>query len=323
SKTAIFARDDSGSLILFSGFDDDKALIAGLVFGFLLTLATHGTDQDIAQRMLTCRSSLGGKLSIAASAALIVPLFVLFLAIGTLLWFFHETSPGAWAPPSSELMNEVFPLYVARGLPAGVSGLVVAGLLAAALSSFTSALNALASAAIGDFWRPLVRDRSERYYLRAGKIATLVLAALLLLTALSFIGTGKNIFKLSLHVFTYFHSALLGAFLLGLLTRRGRDGTVLAGMMVSVPLMLTLQLREFIIKPTDAPDAVNALIAHLPAGAIDLLKALPHIAPGWWLLLGTTVCAGIGALSSRSPRGFADEASDAALDAKKSYRDAG
>lgn len=306
-KTAVLARDVRGAIVFFDGFADDKALLIGLAFGFVLTLATHGTDQDVAQRMLTCRDSRSGSLSIIGSAVLIVPLFLLFLSIGTLLWFFHESGSATWPVP--EAKNELFPLFIAHGLPPGVSGFVVAGLLAAALSSFTSALNALASTAIGDFWRPLVANRSEHHYLRAGKVATLILAALLLLAALGFIGTSENIFALSLQVFTYVYGALLGAFLLGVLSRRGSDGSVFAGMLVSVGIVVVLQLGSFLRDIEHAPDGIRRALGMIPPGVRELLVAnLPDVAPGWWIIVGTLTCGAIGAIGRPMPSAAGQEA---------------
>ncbi|MEC7776071.1 MAG: sodium:solute symporter, partial [Planctomycetota bacterium] len=85
-------------------------LFAGLLGGMVLTLATHGTDQDIAQRMLTCRDARGGRLSVLGSAVLILPLITLFLALGTLLWAWHEAGAAGYGIPDD--LNELFPLFI-------------------------------------------------------------------------------------------------------------------------------------------------------------------------------------------------------------------
>jgi SSS family solute:Na+ symporter len=295
TKTAILPRAADGSITLFGSWANAKSVLAGLSFGVVLTLATHGTDQDIAQRILTCRSSGGGKLSVLASAVMILPLFALFLGLGTLLYYYHAF--GASEHPAPDDTNQVFAVYIARGLPAGVSGFVLAGLLAAAISSYTSTLSALASTAIGDFYAPLVPGRSELHYLRSGKLASAVLAVLLLVASLAFQGTSDNIFKLSLKVFTYVYGAILGVFLLGILTRRGNDRSAVLGMVVSVPVVLALQVREFIAEPRLAPTLVRDAIEGLESSTrTRILGLLPELASPYWISLGVIVCVAIGAI---------------------------
>src|SRR5437867_2042331 len=130
-------------------FADESTLQAGLLGGFVLTLATHGTDQDIVQRVLTCRNSRSGSLSLAASAVLILPLMALFLAVGTLVYLFYQSHAPSYNLPANK--DHVFPVFIVNELPGGFRGLVMAGLLAASISSFASVLNALASTTITDF----------------------------------------------------------------------------------------------------------------------------------------------------------------------------
>ncbi|MEM7234594.1 MAG: sodium/solute symporter [Planctomycetota bacterium] len=281
----------------FGGLGNAKSLVAGLLGGFVLTMATHGTDQDIAQRILTCRDSKTGSLSLIGSAALILPVFALFLAVGTLLHFEQVLGhPGAERPPAD---NKLLPGYIANSLPAGLGGFVMAGLLAAALSSFTSALNALASTAVGDFLVPLRPSIAKRDVF-ASKVATLVLAVVLAGVALGFVGSGKNIFTLSIQVFSYVYGALLGAFLLGILTKRGNDVSAPIGMLISVPLALTLQLREFVKDPGKAPNFVRSAIDSLPESVQSVLvESIPDVAPLYWLIVSTAACGIVAAVGRR------------------------
>lgn len=304
---AILGQEDLGEkLRLFhAGWDpgDPGTFVAGLLGGFVLTLATHGTDQDIAQRMLTCRDARGGRFSLLGSAVLIVPVFCLFLAVGTLLHYYHElTVPtleeAPYDPPDDP--NHILPLFIVNVLPGGVAGVAMAGLLAAALSSFTSALNALASTAVGDFYRPLRDSGSERHYLLVSKAAMLVAGGALILTALAFVDSRENLFHTALKVFGYFYGALLAPFLLGILTRRGNDRTVLAGMLVSVPVVLVLQLREFVEDPAGAPGVIQRWVEGISPETHDaILGAVPDIAWPYWIVIGTATCLAVGALGRR------------------------
>ncbi|MBN1443702.1 MAG: sodium/solute symporter [Planctomycetes bacterium] len=293
------------NVIRFS-FDpaDSSSLIAGILGGFVLTLATHGTDQDIAQRMLTCRDSRSGRLSVMGSAALILPVFILFLAVGTALFAYIRLAAGDLAWP--ERAEDKYLVFIVRDLPVGLSGFVMAGLLAAALSSFTSALNALASTSIGDFYRPLRlarRELPESHFLRASRAAMLLCGGALILSALAFIDSEENIFNLAIKVFGYFYGALLGPFLVGILTRRGTDGSTLAGMLCSLPVALLLQMREYAAAPHLAPAILRRLMEEMPRAARDAIELVPEIAYPYWIIITTLVCGAVALVrSGRSAR---------------------
>jgi SSS family transporter len=280
-------------------FTRSNTLLAGLAGGFVLTLATHGTDQDIVQRILTCRDARRGSLSLAGSAVMILPLMALFLAVGTLLYFHGRDRP----PPPD--LNHAFPLFIVAELPGGIRGVVMAGLLAAAISSFTSVLNALASTIVTDFYRPLRSrgrlDAPEAHLVLVSRLATLASGIVIIALAIAFKGSKENVLELALQVLTYFYGALLGAFLLGIFTRRGTNATVIPGMLASVPVVLLLQVRQFLEDPSLAPSAVRDLLERLPAGAIQwLLDYVPVIAWPYWIIIGTAVTVAVGAIGSRT-----------------------
>jgi Na+/proline symporter len=269
----------------------------GLSGGFVLNLATHGTDQDMVQRMLTCSSWKKGGLSLLVSAALIIPLNVLFLSVGTLLYFYHRLRPET-VPPGVSNADDYFLLFIAQEMPTGLAGLVLAGLLAAAVSSHTSVLNALASTSIEDFYRPhLVRGASDRHYLTASRAFTGFWGIVLILVAASFIGSQKNILETALSALTYFYGSLLGVFLLGIFTRRGSSTSATLGMLLAVPVVLCFQVRDFLERPELAPSAVRAVLGALPPAVEEGLRAhVPLLAWPLWIMVGTAVTFAIGAL---------------------------
>ena len=310
-KTQVFhfAWYQGGESSFIAGvLGNESSFIAGLAGGFALTLATHGTDQDIAQRILTCRDSKGGMLSLIGSAVIIVPLMALFLAVGTLLYLFYADRGALDALPRDT--NHIFPKYIVEELPTGARGLVMAGLLAAALSSFTSVLNALASTIIADFYRPL-RTRlravaSEAHFVSASRWATLICGVVLMFAALAFQGSDQSVLVIALQVLTYFYGALLGAFLLGIFTRRGTSASVVPGMLLGVATVLLLQLRAFLEKPALAPEMGRRLVEAMPDGIAAALSAwIPLVAWPWWIIAGAVVTLAVGALGS--PRGPAEE----------------
>ncbi len=283
---------------------DAKSFLAGLLGGAFLTVATHGTDQDIAQRILTCKDDRSGSLSVIASGVLIIPLFALFLTVGTLVALYYEAFPPQYTLPENK--NHIFPTFFLRELPPGISGFMTAGLVAAALSSLTSVLNALAATTITDFYRPLQRLRGlrvqeDRHFLTASRVATVIWGALLIAAACAFHGGEESVVELALRVLTYVYGGLLGAFLVGLLTRRGSSLTVSIGMLLSAFVVLVFRLRALLDgSATSAPPIEQSLLEVVPAGVTELIRDyVPNLAWPYWTVVGTFVSALVGLLGSR------------------------
>jgi Na+/proline symporter len=227
----------------------------------------------------------------------------LFLAVGTLLHLFYAGREGLDAVKP----NDIFPKYIVEELPTGVRGLVMAGLLAAALSSFTSVLNALASTIIADFYRPfrarMGADASEAHFVGASRWATLVCGVVLMAAALAFQGSDQSVLDSALQVLGYFYGALLGAFLLGIFTRRGTSASVVAGMLLGVATVLLLQLRAFLAGPTLAPEIARRFIEAIPDPVASALRTgIPLVAWPWWIVAGALVTLAVGALGSARAR---------------------
>lgn len=285
------------------GLGAPNTLVAGLLGGFFLTLATHGTDQDVIQRVLSSRGRRGASLSIFGSAVLILPLMALFLSVGTLLHAHYRAGPPAYPLPANG--DHIFPVFVVRELPPGVAGLVMAGLAAAAVSSFASVVNALAATVANDFYRPLRarrgRDPSNRELYAFSRAAALFWGCALAGLALAFRGSSDNVLNLALKVLTYFYGALLGGFLLAAFTRRGSAASVVAGMLASVVAVGVLQAQQFLADPALAPASVRAALDLLPpAWAECIRERVPAVAWPYWIVAGTAVSFSIGALGSKA-----------------------
>lgn len=197
-----------------------------------LTMATMGTDQDMVQRMLAARDSRTGSRAVIVSGLLDIPIVLVFLTCGILVFVFF--SRNGIEPPEKEL--EIFPYFIIHYLPTGVRGLLVAALLATAMGSLSTALNALATTATRDWYRDVLRPcASERELLRAVRWLTVAFATLLIVVGsvtawYSVMDPTVRILPIALGIFGYTYGSLLGVFLLGMLTRnRGNDvGNVLA-----------------------------------------------------------------------------------------------
>ena len=132
---------------------------AGLIGGCFLTMASHGTDQLLVQRLLTCRNQRESQLALDPVSGFVVFVqFALFLTIGVMLHAYYARHP---LPPMAT-NDEIFPAFIVRSLPHGIAGLVIAAIFAAAMSNLSGSLNSLASTTVLDFYQPLDRRAAGR-----------------------------------------------------------------------------------------------------------------------------------------------------------------
>jgi SSS family transporter len=215
------------------GFASGRWIVTGLIGGAFLSMASHGVDHLMVQRLLASPSLRDARKAVVASGVLIIAQFGLFLFIGLALFAYYN---GRGFPTS----DEIFPTFIVESLPAGVSGLVIAGILSVSMSSEASAMNSLASAMTLDLYGPLSKRLDDRaHMLRAGKVFTLVSGALLIAGAILFQlaprDTAVVVVALSIASFTY--GGLLGGFLLGVLSKRARQSDAILGMSVAIVAM--------------------------------------------------------------------------------------
>lgn len=211
---------------------------AGLACGTFLATGTHGTDQLIVQRLLSARSQRESRAALLASGAVIAFQFTLFLLVGILLYVYHSQT----GRPAPQPLDRAYPSFIWTHLPAGAAGIVIAAILAAAMSNISAALNSLASTTIMDFYKPLVRsEHSEAYYLRLSRWATCAWGMILLGIAILARRWGP-VLEAGLGVISVTIGTLLGVFLLGILTRRATGPGAMAGMVAGFATMLYLHL---------------------------------------------------------------------------------
>jgi SSS family solute:Na+ symporter len=212
-------------------------LWAGVLGGAIFTMASHGTDQLIVQRLLTCRDQRQAQKALVGSGVAVVFQFALFLLVGLGLWAFYGGREFA-------VPDQIFAQFIVEELPPGLTGLLIAGVFAAAMSSLSSSINALASATAYDYWAPLVgaRDDEERI-LRAGKIFSLVWAALLIGGAILFIplSEGTSAVEVALGIASLVYGGLLGAFALGVFTKRPGQLAAIVGIAAGIGLVTLIR----------------------------------------------------------------------------------
>jgi len=208
-------------------------LLGGLLGDFMPNTA----DQSVVQRYLTTRDERAARRAAWTGALLGIPTAVLFFFLGTALYAFYTTHP--LDPPEGFKPIAILPLFVMRELPAGLSGLVVAGIFAAAMSSVDSSMNAIATAVTTDFYRRFRPAAAERRCLRFARLVTLVWGGVATLAAIGVAGIeGTAVLDLFLEVLFLAGGTLAGLFVLGIFTRRANGIGALAGAAASAGAVL-------------------------------------------------------------------------------------
>lgn len=281
--------------IVRTGFDASKPIWAfdpgaqftllTAVFGFsLLNLAAYGTDHDMVQRMLTCKSAVQGSRSVLFSMLIGIPIVLAFLVVGLLLFVYYRylspfvlgTSSIAQGPP-----GQVFVGFILTEMPSGLRALMLAGLFAAGVGSLTSAINAMAATTIKDFYQRFVPGRGERHYLKASRWMVLVWGAALGGFAIVCLfwqqaSPGTTLIGLALGVMTFAYAGLLAVFITALFTKRGNSRSVIAALIagfVSIALM-----QDW---------AWSVWTPLLPFGGASLSKT--RLAFPWHMTIGTLI----------------------------------
>ena len=271
-KTQIFNFDFGQSIADF--FRKPYTLIGSLVGGVFLSMASHGTDQLIVQRLLTTRSLKDSQKAIIGSGVMVIIQFALFLIVGLFLFaFFNGISLGDVNAPFQKA-DEIFPFYIIHYLPSGVKGIIIAGLFAAAMSTLAGSISSLSSSAMLDLYKPYlqrkVKDSSND--LKISRILTISWAVILTLVAFIFIQVQQSVVEIALGIASITYGGLLGTFLLGRFFPAIKQQAAIAGFTSGILAMLLI-----IIGPK---------LAGMP----------PVFHWTWFVAFGSTVCILMGNL---------------------------
>ena len=205
---------------------------SGLIGGAFLTMATHGTDQTIVQRLLAARNEKDSRRALLTSGVIVLIQFTIFLLIGVLLFVFAQHSP-LLAP--GERTDRILPLFLVREMPQGLAGLLLASIIAVAMSNASGSLNSLAASSVLDFANLRGRTADPVQFLRLARRMTLVWG--LVLMAFGFVKWGP-LLEAGLTVVSLPFGSLLGLFLLGTFNRKATSTGALAGMFVGLATIL-------------------------------------------------------------------------------------
>lgn len=259
---------------------------AGLIGGTFLTTASHGTDQLIVQRLLAAKTQAQSKLALLSSGAFVLVQFTLFLGVGAMLYVFYNLFPPAVA---FDKTDRIFPTFIVTQMPHGISGLLIAAILAAAMSNLSAALNSLASTTIVDFYARIRPQSSEERRVFLSRFATIgwgvVLFALAILSR-----RGGKVVEVGLSIASVAYGALLGVFLLGVLTKKANQRGAMVGMTVGFFLNLYMwQAKNILGWAANAAPSLHAILSTVP------LEKVPWT---WYVLIGSCVTFLVGYIAS-------------------------
>jgi len=242
-------------------------LWSGLIGGAFLTTASHGTDQLIVQRLLAARSERQAQAALLMSGAVVFFQFALFLIIGAMLFVFYRVLPPTAAFARTDT---IFPVFIVSRMPHGVGGLLIAAILAAAMSNLSAALNSLSSTSIVDFYMRLRPQSSEKHRIWLSRVAMAGWALVLFVLALV-ARHGGRVIEVGLTIASVAYGGMLGVFMLGVLTRKASENGAMIGMICGLALNLYLWF-------------------------------FTTVSFTWYVALGSTVTFIVGYIASRSAR---------------------
>jgi Na+/proline symporter len=266
-------------------------------------MAAYGTDHDLAQRMLTCKSAIKGSRSAIGGIILNLPIVALFMILGLLLWIFYKRPDLMGRPTPAYPIDgdRVFLTFILHELPAGLSGLMVAGLFAAGLGSLNSAINAMAATTIKDFYVQARPARDERHYLVAGRWAVAVWGVAMALFASFCIfwrqSSGDTLIDFALNVMTFAYAGLLAVFATAIFTKRGSTASAIAALVTGFVVIGLFQPAVWStwtgwFEATRA--SARSEVEHWALG--DLKLAYP-----WHMLIATLAAFAVCCLGKQNP----------------------
>ena len=235
------AESDKFQIVDFSfSLENPYTFVGAILGGAFLAFATHGTDQMMVQRYLSCSSRAKSQQGLILSGIIVLGQFLLFLVIGVLLFSFYEHFSSSTPPTDSQ---RVFPVFIVEEMPRGISGLVIAAVFAAAMSTLSSSLNSLASSTLNDFYRPyLAPGAPEEHYIRMSRFFTAGWGVVLIAVSLLARNWG-SVLEVGLGITSVVMGSVLGAFLLKQWTRVRSETAGLIAMISGLGVVILVHLN--------------------------------------------------------------------------------
>jgi solute:Na+ symporter, SSS family len=236
------ATDGSSKLTLIDTRVDPQVTFTlwTSIIGFtLISIAAYGTDQDLTQRLLTCKSTAHSRAATIISPIIGIFVTSIFLVLGLLLFVWYSMQSTEHVPLDT---RQIFLRYILDEIPPGLKGLMLVGIFAAAMSSLDSALNAMSAVLTRDI---LGRTDADHHSVHTARLGVLAITAILTATACGFVflqqRSGDGLLSFALGVMTYAHSGLLAVFACALFTKRGTTASVIAAFGTGITVAVVLQ----------------------------------------------------------------------------------
>jgi len=288
----------------------DYTLFSALIGATLGNMAAFGTDQDMVQRMLTAETHKKARRSLITAAFMDLPIAAAFVFIGILLFVYYQQDP-TYRPGATA---DVFGSYILNVMPVGIRGLVLAGIFATAMGSFSAALNALATGATNDWYLRWVRGKPETHYVKAARWFTVLFSVLMVVIAGAFAYAkvthpDLRIIPVVLGIAGFILGPMLGVFLIGMFTeRRGSDtGNMIAISAGLVATVIVGKLDVTLVHTLAPLFGLDATYQHP--------SSIPEVSFTWWAMIGALVVFCVGVLF-RTPEPVLASAARQAHDAQ-------
>lgn len=231
SKFSVFNLGFENGITGF--FSQPYTLLGGLIGGAFLSMASHGTDQLIVQRLLSTKNLRDGQKAIIGSGVIVIIQFTIFLLVGVMLYAYY----GKLDVKS----DEIFPMFIINVLPPGISGIIIAGLFAAAMSTLAGSMTSLASSTMHDLYIPFFgKNLNDQKQLRISRMFTIFWAGMLVMSAILFMESSRAVVEVALSIASFTYGGLLGTFLLGILNKKAKQEDALAGFVAGIFIMISV-----------------------------------------------------------------------------------
>jgi SSS family transporter len=211
---------------LSSFFSDPYTLIGGIIGGAFLSMASHGTDQLVVQRLLATKNLRAAQKAVIGSGIAVFFQFALFLFIGIALYVYYGQIDIR--------ADEVFPKFIIENLPVGITGIIIAGLFAAAMSTLAGSISSLSSSVVFDLLPKIFGKYDEKKNLFTSRLMTVLWSVLLFGAALFFMNTSQSVVELALSIASFTYGGLLGTFLLGILNKKADQNISIISFLVGI-----------------------------------------------------------------------------------------
>ncbi|MBN1558671.1 sodium:solute symporter [candidate division KSB1 bacterium] len=282
------------------------SLAASLIGGAFLSMASHGTDQIIVQRLLACKVTKDAQKALISSGVIVLVQFGIFLFLGLLLYAFYH---GAAMPP-----DEILPRFIIEQLPRGLSGLIIAAVFAAAMSTLSSSLNSMASSTMFDLLLPH-RKMTAKKQLILARLFTILWGIIFTGGAMLFRNKENPVVELGLAIASFTYGGVLGAFFLATMKSNLHEADILVSLWATIVymtwfigpssgvLLILLSLAGivggWIFTTINRRARLYQLVLSFLAVVLFIVLDSPQIAWPWYVPVGTSLMLILGNLSSQ------------------------